>query len=118
MPKISIPHHNNAPAPKLIIFTDEELAKFEKELEKFKVTHMLTNGKSVTFFDYKKFHQSHGSLNEEGAIIMQHDGFDYVTPTFYEKIENKIRQFSSYTMRREFAKIKQMDELEEIAKSV
>lgn len=114
---------NNQPtAPAVMrsakMFTDEELAKFEKDLEPFKVTRTITNGKSVTFYDYKKFHQFHGSLNEEGAIIMQHDGFDYVTPTLYEKIENKIRQFSNYIMRREFSKRKKLDELEEMAKSV
>lgn len=101
------------------IFTDSELQKFHEDIQKYRVTNKLTNNEEVFFVDFTLVHKGYRTMNKDGAVYIQEDGFgSYVYPTRYERLENKIRQYINFRGRKEFFDKNKLEGLDKLAEEM
>lgn len=101
------------------IFTEQELQKFHEELKAFRFPVKLRSGDIVHPIDYVAYHKSKKTLNEMGEVIIFVDTFgEMILPPRYEKLENKIRQYNDWCVRKEYGKKIETSELDKLAESM
>lgn len=119
MPKIEKKSQSESPKD-VRIFTEEELQKFHDELHVgFMKTDILSDGTDASYVDTIKYHKSKGTLNDDGAVTIQVDGFgDMMFPTRYERLEEKFRQYKEWLGRKEYGNKMRLQELDDMAKQI
>lgn len=109
------------PVEKKRIYTDDELKAFDVELEtKYRYTVTLSDGKTCNLLDFKRLHRDYGTTVANtppyaDSVVMALDGVgEPITPTRYERLEEKIAQWGKWRGRMEYGKkmaAKQFDKM-------
>ncbi len=101
------------------VFTDAELEKFHRELQDFKVTVIIKGNEEVSYIYSHAYHIFRKTMSDQNTIIIDTDTFgDVITPTRYERLENKFKQYKSWLMKKEYIRKIEQKELEKIAESI
>lgn len=103
-----------------IIFSDFDLANFDKEIAAYMTLKTLSDGSVINFFDERKFMIDHGAMNVKGEVVMKNlrqlsDGTFDCRPIMFEMISDKIAQWSKWKGRRDYAKKMDMLQLQKMA---
>lgn len=100
------------------IFNDAELSKFHDELQSFKGSYTLRNGDTVKYIDFDAYHKSKNTLSADGGVTVQFDFEEIISPTRYERLEEKIRQYKLWLGRKEYGRKMEAKALDAIAEEM
>lgn len=111
---------NNDEEKKIVIpkksYSEQELFNFNLELSKYLEMKTLRDGTVLKIYDYLQYHKDQGSLGQYGGVILHKDAFgDYIRPSKYEEIEEKINQWSLWKFRNETSSRRRLEGLQQLA---
>lgn len=101
------------------LFSISELEKFHQDIQIFRVEKKLDNDKDISFIDFKELHKVKKTVNKIGGIYLEDDGFGgYITPTRYERLENKIAQYINWRGKKDYIENKELEGLDKLSNKV
>lgn len=107
------------------LYTGSELQAFHDEiLAKYRVERTLSTGEKITVTDYKQMHRDYKTVEisydpkyEDKVLVYTVDG-EFISPTPFEILEDKIKQYQTWRRGKEFGEKMKMADLNKVAETM
>lgn len=100
------------------VFDDNELSRFNEDLQRFRVDKVLTSGERVSYIKYEDWLIEEKATNKDGAVIVEPRENGYQWPSRYIICMDKIRQWYCWQERKSYGEQKRLEHLDELAKGM